>query len=235
MIPYWKQFVDEEDINKVISTLQWDYLTTWPKVTEFEDSLCKYTWWKYCLSCGNWTQALHLAYLAIGIQKWDEVITTANTFVATSNMVIACWAVPVFCDIKMDGYNIDEEKIEGLITQKTKAIAVVHFAWRPCNMNKIWEVAEKYNLKVIEDAAHALWAEYDGIKIGNTKSDITTFSFHPVKPITTWEWWAVITNNRLLIIEKELSHCIENILNEFRIYNYQNEMISLIVDGIYMW
>ncbi len=196
MIPYGKQFLDEDDIKFVVETLESDYLTTGPKIKEFEDTLCKYTWGKYSLSCSNGTQALHMAYLAIGITEWDEVITTANTFVATSNMIIACWALPVFCDIKLDDYNIDEEKIEELITKKTKAISVVHFAWRPCNMERIWEIAKKYNLKVIEDAAHALWAEYNWVKIWNTQSDITTFSFHPVKPITTWEWWAVMTNNK---------------------------------------
>ncbi len=195
MIPYWKQYIDNEDIQSVVETLQSDYLTTWPRIQEFENSLSSYTWWRYCVSCSNWTTALHLAYLAIWLEKWDEVITTANTFVATSNMIIACQAKPVFCDIKIYDYNIDETKIEDLITKKTKAISVVHFAWRPCNMKKIWEIAEKYDLKVIEDAAHALWASYDNIKIWNTKSELTTFSFHPVKPITTWEWWAVVTNN----------------------------------------
>lgn len=196
MIPYWKQYLDNEDIESVIKVLKSDFLTTWPIVKEFEKKLCEYTWSKFAVSCWNWTQALHLAYLALWIWEWDEVITTANTFVATSNMIIACWATPVFCDIKMDDYNINEEKIESLITPKTKAISIVHFSWRPCNMNKIWEIAKKYNLKIIEDAAHALWASYNWVKIWNTKSDLTTFSFHPVKPITTWEWWAVMTNNK---------------------------------------
>lgn len=195
MIPYWKQYIDEDDIQAILNVLHSDYLTTWPIVEKFETALSNYTWWKYCISCSNWTTALHLAYLAIWINKWDEVITTANTFVATSNMIITCQAKPIFCDIRMDDYNIDEEKIEALITTKTKAICVVHFSWRPCNMEKIWKIAKQYNLKVIEDSAHALGAKYDNIKIWNTKSDLTTFSFHPVKPITTWEWWAVLTNN----------------------------------------
>lgn len=222
MIPYWKQYIDHDDIESVLSVLKWDFLTTWPMVRQFEEKLEKYTWWKYCVTCWNGTQALHLAYLAIWIWKWDEVITTANTFVATSNMVIACQAKPVFCDIKMDDYNIDAEKIESLITSKTKAIAVVHFAWRPCNMKKIWEIADKYNLKVIEDAAHALWASYNNIKIWNTKSDLTTFSFHPVKPITTWEWWAVLTNNEKYYKEilKLRSHWI------VRDKNWFNNMID---------
>jgi len=196
MIPYWKQYIDENDITSVLEVLKSSFLTTGPIVKKFEEKLEKYTWANFCVSCWNGTQALHLAYLAIWITSWDEVITTANTFVSTANMIIACWAKPVFCDINLDDYNIDETKIESLINEKTKAISVVHFSWRPCNMKKIWEIAEKYKLKVIEDAAHALWASYDNIKIWNTKSDLTTFSFHPVKPITTWEWWAVMTNNK---------------------------------------
>lgn len=196
MIPYWKQYLDKDDIDAVIETLNWDFLTTWPKVKEFEENICSYTWAAYAVSCWNGTQALHLAYLALWLKKWDEVITTSNSFVATSNMIIATGATPVFCDIKMSDYNIDETQIEKLITKQTKAISVVHFAWRPCNMKEIWEIAEKYNLKVIEDGAHALWASYDWVKIWNTKSDITTFSFHPVKPMTMWEGWVVMTNNK---------------------------------------
>lgn len=217
MIPYWKQYIDEDDIQSVIRALQSDHLTTGPLVQEFEKSICDYTWGKYCVSCWNGTQALHLAYIAIGIGIWDEVITTANTFVATSNMVLLTGATPVFCDIKMDDYNIDEEKIEGLITDKTKAIAVVHFSGRPCNMNKIWEIAKKHNLKVIEDGAHALGASYEGKMIWSTQSDLVTFSFHPVKPITTWEWGAVMTNNRdyFEIMKKYRSHGIQRDENGF--------------------
>lgn len=211
MIPYWKQYIDNDDIQSVISVLQSDSLTTWPLVQEFEQSICNYTWAKYCVSCWNGTQALHLAYLAIGLGPWDEVITTANTFVATSNMILLTWAKPVFCDIRMDDYNIDEEKIESLVTDKTKAIAVVHFSGRPCNVSRIWEIARKHNLKVIEDGAHALGASYDGEMIWNTQSDLVTFSFHPVKPITTWEWGAVVTNNRdyYEMMKKYRSHGIE--------------------------
>ncbi len=195
MIPYWKQYIDENDVNSVIEVLKSNYLTTWPKVEEFEKKVCEYTKVKYCVSCWNWTQALHLAYEAIWLKYWDEVITTANTFVATSNMILQVWAIPVFCDINLETYNIDEDKIEKLINPKTKAISVVHFAWKSCNMKKIWNIAKENNLKVIEDWAHALWAEYNWEKIWNSQSDVITFSFHPVKPITTWEWWCVVTNN----------------------------------------
>lgn len=195
MILYWKQFIDKNDIDSVIDVLKSNFLTTWPKVEEFEKSICNYTQAPFCVTCWNGTQALHLAYHAIWLQSWDEVITTANTFVATSNMILQVWAIPVFCDIDLETYNIDEKKIEALITPKTKAISVVHFSWRPCNIEMIWKIAKKYNLKVIEDWAHALWAEYNWKKIWNSQSDVITFSFHPVKPITTWEWWCIVTNN----------------------------------------
>lgn len=223
MIPYWKQHINRDDIHSIIKTLESDYLTTWPNVKKFEDNLCQYTWAKYSIVCWNWTQALHLAYMAIWLKKWDEVITTANTFVATSNMAIACWAKVTFCDIKLDWtYNINEEEIEKLINKNTKAIVPVHFSWNPCNMNKIWTIAKKYKLKVIEDWAHALWAEYKWNKIWNLNSDLTTFSFHPVKPITTWEWWAILTNNKELYEKVILlrSHWI------IKDKNWFNDMVS---------
>ncbi len=217
MIPYWKQSIDNDDIQAVIQALQSPHLTTWPLIQEFEKDLCDYTGWIYCAVCWNGTQALHLAYIAIGLREGDEVITTPISFVATTNMMLLTWAVPVFCDIKMDDYNIDEEKIESLITERTKAISVVHFAGRPCNMNKIWDIAAKFNLKVIEDGAHALGSEYYGKRIWNTRSDVVTFSFHPVKPITTGEWGAVMTNNKQYhdIMMKYRSHGIERDENGF--------------------
>jgi len=209
-INYGRHYIDKKDMEAVMITLGSDYLTTGPKIFEFEQKLCEYIWSKYTVAVWNWTQALHLAYLAIWLQSWDEIITTANTFVATSNMAIACWAKPFFCDIRMDNYNIDEKKIEKLITKKTKVIVPVHFAWYPCNMKEIWKIAKKYNLYVIEDAAHALGAEYEWKKIWNTRSDLTILSFHPVKAITTWEGWAVLTNNKSLYekILKLRSHWI---------------------------
>ena len=228
MIPYWKQYIDQEDINSVIQVLNSDFLTTWPNVKNFEKKVWEYLWNKFNISCWNWTQALHLAYMAIWLKQWDEVIVPANTFVATSNMLLACGAKPVFCDINLEDYNIDTNKIEKLITKKTKAITVVHFAWKPVNLKKVWEIAKKYNLKVIEDAAHAFWAEYFWKKIWNTKSDLITFSFHPVKPFTTWEWWLVATNNKEYYnkILRFRSHWIERDKNWFNNmvdfgYNYR--------------
>lgn len=198
MISYGRQYIDQDDVDAVVETLQSDFLTTGPKVEEFERKLCEYTWAKYAVVCGNGTQALHMAYAWLWRWPWDEIIIPTNTFVATANMAILCWATPVFCDIRTDTHNIDETQIEKLITKNTKAIVPVHFASQPCVMNVIWELAKKHNLDVVEDAAHALWSAYDGVKIGNGKSDAVTFSFHPLKPITTCEWWAVMTNNKEL-------------------------------------
>lgn len=195
-IPYGKQEILSQDTAAVLKTLRSDFITQGPEVAAFEKALAKSVGAKYAVAVSNGTAALHLAYLAAGIQPGDEVITTAMTFVATTNMLLTMGAKPVFCDIRMDTYNIDEEKIEKLITKKTKAIVVVHFAGQPCAMKEILQIAKKHKLKVIEDAAHALGSKYAGSKIGGLKSDMTTFSFHPVKPITTGEGGAITTNSK---------------------------------------
>ena len=159
MIPYGRQNIDKSDINEVVKVLKSDWLTQGPKVLEFEKALAKYCGVKYAVATSNGTVALHLAYLVAGFEAEDEVITSPNTFVATANMLLTVEAKPVFCDIRLDTYNIDESKIEKLITKKTKAIVPVHFAGQPCEMDKILKIARKYNLIVIEDACHALGAE----------------------------------------------------------------------------
>lgn len=203
MIPYGRQQIDQDDINGVVKVLKSDWLTQGPKVLEFEKALAKCCGAKYAVAVSSGTAALHLAYLAAGLGKRDEVITTPNTFVATTNMLLAVGAVPVFCDIRMDTYNIDEDEIEKYITKKTRAIVPVHFAGQPCNMDKILKLAKKYNLLVIEDACHALGAEYKNRKVGSI-GDMTIFSFHPVKSITTGEGGAVLTNNEAFY--KKLLH-----------------------------
>lgn len=229
MIPYGKQFIDKNDIDEVVKVLQSDFLTQGPMVKEFEEALVKYCGAKYAVACVNGTVALHLAYLAAGLKKGDEVITTPNTFAATSNMLMAVGAKPVFCDIRLDTNNIDEEKIKKLINKKTKAIIPVHFAGQSCDMEKIKKIAKKYKLLIIEDACHALGGKYKGEKIGNCKySDMSVFSFHPVKSITTGEGGAILTNNKKYY-EKLLSlrsHGIhkdknsKNVMDELG-YNYR--------------
>lgn len=194
MIPYGKQYLDQTDITAVQKTLKSDYLTQGPKIAEFETALARISGATHATAVSSGTAALHLAYLAAGLKKGDEVITTPNTFVATTNMLLTVGAKPVFCDIRLDTYNIDETKIEKLITKKTKAIVPVHFAGQPVNLTIINKLAKKYNLLVIEDACHALGATHKNKSIGSL-SDMTVFSFHPVKAITTGEGGAVVTNN----------------------------------------
>lgn len=196
-IPYGKQSVDEADIGAVIKVLQSDYLTTGPMVEEFENKIADYVGAKYAVAVCNGTAALHIACLAAGITAEDEVITTPITFAASANCVLYCGGVPVFADIDAESYNIAPEEIEKKITERTKAIIPVHYTGQPCDMDAITEIAKKHHLMVIEDAAHALGASYKGKKIG-TISDMTCFSFHPVKPITTGEGGMVVTDSEEL-------------------------------------
>lgn len=194
-IPYGRQAMNEADIEAVLNVLRSDFLTQGPKVQEFEEKLAKYCDARYAVACSNGTAALHLAYLAAGLNEGDEVITTPNTFAATTNMLLAVGTKPVFCDIRLDTNNIDETKIESLITDKTRALVPVHFAGQPVDLDEIINIARKHNLLVIEDAAHALGASYKEKKIGSLDTDMTIFSFHPVKPITMAEGGAIVTNN----------------------------------------
>ncbi len=196
-IPYGRQSIDDKDIQAVVEVLKSDYLTTGPKVTEFERRVADYVGAKYAVAVNSGTAALHIACLAAGIGEGDEVITTPITFAASSNCVLYCGGTPVFADIDRDTYNIAPEEIENKITNKTKAIIPVHYTGQPCDMDRINEIARKHNLMVIEDAAHALGASYKGKKIGSM-SHMTCFSFHPVKPITTGEGGMVVTNDEEL-------------------------------------
>lgn len=204
-IPYGHQAIEEDDIQAVVEVLRSDYLTTGPAITEFENKVAEYTGTKYAVAVSNGTAALHVACLAAGIGPGDEVITTPITFAASANCVLYCGGTPVFADIDPRTYNIDPEDIERKITEKTKAIIPVHFAGQPCDMDAIHKIAKKYNLIVIEDGAHALGAEYKGTKIGGL-SDMTTFSFHPVKPITTGEGGMIMTNDAKLYERLKLFH-----------------------------
>jgi len=195
MIAYGKQWITPQDIKSVDRILRSGWVTQGPAILAFEKKLAKYCGAKYVVAVNNGTSALHLAYLASGIEPGDEVITTPNSFVATSNMLLAIGAKPVFADIRLDTYNIDETKIEKLITQKTRAIVPIDFAGQPSAMAEIKKIASKHKLLIIDDGAHALGAKYNGKKVGGL-ADLTTFSFHPVKPITTGEGGAVATNNK---------------------------------------
>lgn len=192
-LDYSTQFIDDDDINGVIETLKGACLTQGEKVNEFEEALCNYTGAKYAVAFNSATSALFAAYSVCGITKDDEIITTPISFVATSNMFVTLGATPVWCDVKLDG-NIDENKIEKLVTTKTKAIVVVDFAGKPVEMQKIQEIAKKYDLLLIDDASHAIGSSVNGKKVGSL-ADMTIFSFHAIKPITTNEGGAVLTDN----------------------------------------
>ena len=196
-IPYGRQCIEEDDIQAVVDVLRSDYLTTGPKIAEFEKVVASYVGAKYAVAVSNGTAALHIACLAAGITEGDEVITSPITFAASANCVLYCGGTPVFADIDPKTYNIDPEHIRRKITPRTKAIIPVHLAGQPCDMDAIHAIAKEHNLIVIEDGAHALGAEYKGKKIGGL-SDMTTFSFHPVKPITTGEGGMVMTNDENL-------------------------------------
>ena len=193
-IPYGRQSISRADISEVVKVLKSDWLTQGPKVSEFEKALASYVGVKYAVAVTNGTAALHLAYLAAGLSKGDEVIVTPNTFASVVNMLVILGVKTVFCDIRLDTYNLDESKIEALITKRTKAIAPLHFAGQAAEMDKIKKIAGKNKLTVIEDACHGLGGKYRGRKIGSL-ADMGILSFHPVKPITTGEGGAILTDN----------------------------------------
>lgn len=196
-IPYGRQWIDDDDIEAVVKTLKSDFLTTGPRIKEFEERFAEYTGAKYAVAISNGTAALHAACFAAGIGEGDEVITTPITFAASANCVLYQGGIPVFADIDDKTYNIDPEEIRKKITDKTKAIIPVHYTGQPCDMDEICAIAEEYKLIVIEDAAHALGATYKAKKIGSL-SDMAIFSFHPVKHITTGEGGMITTNSREL-------------------------------------
>ena len=196
-IPYGKQSIDEDDINSVVEVLKSDFLTTGPKIKEFEDELCRYTNAKYCVAVANGTAALHLASLVL-LNKCDKVITTPNSFVATSNSILYVEAIPIFVDIQEDG-NIDLDLCEEELKKDSsiKAIYVVHFSGNPIEQEKLKYLKESYNIKILEDCAHSLGASFGNIKAGSCEnSDCSILSFHPVKHITTGEGGAVTTNSK---------------------------------------
>ncbi len=193
MLPYSTQLIEEDDIAAVVEILRSSHLTQGSKVQEFEEAIARYVGLNHCVTFNSATSALLAAYSVCGIGQADEIITTPISFVATSNMAIAVGAKPIFCDVKMDG-NIDETLIEALITPNTKAIVPVDFAGKPVAMHSIKEIAKKHNLLVIDDASHALGSSINHQKIGS-HADMTIFSFHAIKPITTGEGGAVVTNN----------------------------------------
>ncbi|MEC2057795.1 UDP-4-amino-4,6-dideoxy-N-acetyl-beta-L-altrosamine transaminase [Peribacillus psychrosaccharolyticus] len=195
-LPYGRQWIDQEDIDAVVNVLKGDFLTTGPYVTKFEQELADFVGAKYAVTFSNGTAALHGACYAAGIGAGDEVITSPLTFAASANCILYQGGKPIFADIDEQTYNINPKEIEQKITDKTKAIIPVHFTGQPSALDEIHDLAKKHQLIIIEDAAHALGAEYKRRKIGSI-SDMTMFSFHPVKHITAGEGGVITTNNKV--------------------------------------
>ena len=196
-ISYGKQWIEEDDIQAVANVLRGDYLTCGPYITQMEEKICQITGAKYAVAVSNGTAALHIAAMAAGLKPGDEAITTPITFAASANCVLYCGATPVFADIDEETYNINPKEIEKRITDKTKAIIAVDFSGQAAELNEIREIANKHHLVFIEDAAHSIGTIYDGQAVGSI-ADMTTFSFHPVKTVTSGEGGAVTTNDETL-------------------------------------
>lgn len=196
-LAYHQPWIDEDDISEVVDSLRSGWITHGPKVERFEEMIAGYTGARHALCVNSATAALHLSLLALGVGNGDEVITTPFSFAATANVIVHVGATPRFVDIGRDTYNIDAEKIEEAINSKTRAIMPVHYAGQPCDMEPIEEIARLHNLPIIEDAAHALGAQYRGRRIGAI-GDLTCFSFYATKNITTGEGGAVTTGSDAL-------------------------------------
>ena len=202
---YGHQCIDEDDVKAVSEVLVSDYLTCGPKVSELEEKLAKYCGSKYAVSVSNGTAALHCACIAAGLKSGDEVITTPLTFAASANCVLYVGATPVFADVNPETYNIDPESIRAHITDKTKAVIAVDFTGQCVENEKIRAICDEYNLIFIEDAAHAIGSAYNNKKVGSL-ADMTCFSFHPVKTITSGEGGAITCNDEALYKKLVLAH-----------------------------
>ncbi len=194
MIPYGKQSIGDDDIQAVVDTLRSDFITTGPKVAEFEKAVCEFTGAKFAVAVSNGTAALHCAAHAAGIGPGDEVIVTPMTFAASANCILYCGGTPVFADVLPGNLLINPEEVEKKITERTKAIIAVDYAGQPCDYGILNKMAKKYNLVLISDACHSIGAEYKNRRTG-TLAGMTCFSFHPVKHITTGEGGMITTDN----------------------------------------
>ena len=204
MIPYSKQYIDKEDKKEVLKILNSQILTQGPIVEKFENKICKFVNSKYSLAVNSATSALHLACMAVGLKKGDLAWTVPITFAATVNCIVNCGAKVDFVDIDPDTFliSIKDLKKKLIIAKKNKklpkVIIPVHLGGQPHSQAELYKLSKKYDFKIIEDASHSLGAKYKKEKVGSCRwSDLTVFSFHPVKPITTIEGGVVTTNNKL--------------------------------------
>jgi len=202
-LPYGRQSVTDSDITAVVNVLKSDWLTQGPTIADFEREVAAVAGAKYAVAFSNGTAGLHGAYFSCGIAAGDEIITSGMTFAATANAALYLGAIPRFADIDPNTGNIDPKSVEKLINEKTRAIVGVDYAGHPCQLDELRAIAQKHSLFLIEDAAHALGAEYKGCPVGSI-SDLSVFSFHPVKAITTAEGGMVTTN------DENLAHRLRN-------------------------
>lgn len=216
-LPYARQYIDNNDCLAVEEVLKSDFLTTGPKAREFEESISKYVGAKYAVAFSSGTAALHGACYAAGVGAGDEVITTSMTFAASSNCVLYMGGTPVFADIDEDTFNIDVKQIEKKITDKTRVIIPVDYTGQAVDIDSIKNLVKGKNIVIIEDGAHSLGTKYKGKRVGSI-ADMTMFSFHPVKTITTGEGGIITTNseeyyNKLINFR---SHCITRDINQLK-------------------
>ena len=194
LLGYGRQSISDADIQAVIATLKSDYLTCGPATERFEEALKAASGARFVTAVANGTAALHVACLSAGIKEGDEVIVSPITFAASANCVLYCGGVPVFADIDEDTWNVSPASIRGKITDKTKAVVAVDFGGVPVALDEIRSICDEFDLTLIEDAAHSIGSSFKGRPIGSV-ADVTTFSFHPVKTVTTGEGGAVCTND----------------------------------------
>lgn len=197
LLPYGHQTIEDDDITAVVEALRSDWLTTGPKVAEFENAFAEFTGAREAVAVSNGTAALHAASAALKIGPGDEVIVTPLTFAASANCVVYQGGTPIFVDVEADTLLLDPSLIERAITKRTKAIVAVDYAGQPADYDSINEIAERHGLAVIADASHSLGGEYRGRKVG-TLANLTTFSLHPVKIMTTGEGGVITTNDPVL-------------------------------------
>ena len=235
-IPYGRHAISEEDIATVVRVLRSDFLTQGPVVPQFEQTVAEYCGAQHAVAVSSATSALHVACLALGLGPGDWLWTSPNTFVATANCALYCGAQVDFVDIDSRSYNISVERLADKLFHAEKAgklpkiVIPVHLCGQPCDMAAIYTLAKRYGFKIIEDASHAIGGKYQGEPIGNCRySDITVFSFHPVKIITTGEGGMALSNNLELVdrMRRFRSHGITSEASKMQarpadeIWNYQ--------------
>ncbi len=229
MLPYGKQTIDAQDVEAVLAAISSSMLTTGPAVSQFEARLAEATRSTSAVAVSSGTAALHAAFDAIGITAGDEVIVPAITFVATSNAVIYCGGTPVFADVDQDTLLVDPIDVERKITPRTKAIVAMDYAGQPCDYDRLRAIADKHNLILVADSCHSLGASFKSHPIGSV-ADLTCFSFHPVKAITTCEGGATTTNDSELAarMKRFRSHGIDNTHSQrTQAGTHQYDMLSL--------